>query len=107
MTPNYIKFGQWYNLAIMNTKGAIAMNSSVRNEKGEGLVKMLLLLALLIGGGYFALQYFGVIGDKSSAANTAQASPTPAAQGGNGAGGSLAAQQVQGAAAMGELAGGR
>lgn len=83
------------------------MNISTKNQKGEGLVKMILLLGILIGGGYFALQYFGVIGDKPAATATAQASPTPAAQGGNGAGGSLAAQQVQGAAAMGELSGGR
>ena len=73
----------------------------IQSEKGEGLVKLLLLAALLIGGGYFALQYFGLLGDKAPDA----ASAPSTLNGGQPVAGSPAAAAVQGSQAAGEVLG--
>ena len=72
------------------------------DQKGEGLLKMIILALVLIGGGYFALQYFGVLGNGSPAQNAPQAAATP---NGGAMAGSPAAAAVQQSQAMGELAG--
>lgn len=72
-----------------------------QNQKGEGMVKLLLLAALLIGGGYYALQYFGILGNQES--NAASAPST--INGGQPIAGSPAGAAVQGAEAAGEVMG--
>lgn len=74
------------------------------NEKGEGMLKMIILAAILIGGGYFALQYFGFIGNNAPAQTAPQAAVTPT---GGSMAGSPAAAAVQQSQALGELSGGR
>lgn len=73
----------------------------LQNQKGEGVFKLLLLAALLIGGGYFALQYFGLLGDKTS---TTASSPSTL-NGGQPIAGSPAGAAVQGTEAAGEVMG--
>ena len=73
----------------------------LNNESGEGMMKLVLLAALLIGGGYFALQYFGVLGDKPP--NAASAPST--LNNGQPTAGSPAGAAVQGAEAAGEVMG--
>ncbi len=72
------------------------------NEKGEGMLKMILLAAILIGGGYFALQYFGFLGNGNPAQTAPQAAVTPT---GGAMAGSPAAAAVQQSQALGELQG--
>lgn len=74
----------------------------IQNQKGEGLLKLLLILAILIGGGYFALKYFGVIGGPDS--NAAASAPSTL-NGGKSIAGSPAAAAVQGSEATGEVLG--
>lgn len=75
---------------------------NLQDQKGEGMFKLLLLAALLIGGGYFALQHFGVLGD-----NTPASAPTPVAalNGGQPIASSPAGAAVQGSEAAGEVMG--
>ena len=77
------------------------MNRSklLKNDQGEGAIQMILLAALLIGGGYYALQYFGFLGDKPAPA----ASAPSTLNGGQAIAGSPAAAAVQGAEAAGDL----
>jgi hypothetical protein len=72
------------------------------NEKGEGMLQMIILAAILIGGGYFALQYFGFLGNNTPAPNAPQAATTPT---GGSMAGSPAASAVQQSQALGELQG--
>ena len=72
------------------------------DQKGEGLLKMIILAAILIGGGYFALQYFGILGNGTPAQTTPQAAATP---GTAPMAGSPAAAAVQQSQALGELQG--
>jgi len=73
----------------------------VQSQKGQGLFKLLLLVAILIGG-YFALKYFGVIGSPGS--NPAASAPGTL-NGGKPVAGSLAGAAVQGSEAAGEVLG--
>ena len=76
-----------------------------QNQKGEGLVKAILMLALLAVAGYFGYQYLWPMVNGSGGNNPtalAQGTPTP---GDGTVAGSPAAQQVQGAQAAGELMG--
>lgn len=65
------------------------------------MVKLLLLAALLIGGGYYALQYFGVLGGS----NAPSASAPSTLNGGQPIAGSMSGAAVQGSQAAGEVMG--
>ncbi len=70
----------------------------VNNERG-GVFQTLILIAILVGGGYYALKYFGFLGPIS--ADTAAVT----LNGGKPIAASPAGQAVQGAEAAGEVMG--
>jgi hypothetical protein len=86
--------------------------SRLRKEKGEGMLGLILILAVVGGLGYAAYYYF--LSDNSKGMSAAQsqgasAEATPAASNTNGQdpkAGSMAGSAVQGAQALGELSGG-
>ncbi len=69
----------------------------VNNERG-GVFQTLVLIAILVGGGYYALKYFGFLGPINGTS-------APPLNGGKPIAASPAAQAVQGSEAAGEVMG--